>query len=1079
MKFSNRIWSLGRVALVLSAGLAVSAQESGTLSGQIRSKEGKGIAGAQVRISAPQLIAARVVTTDANGLYRAPLLPAGEYVVSASAPGFIGSEARGVRIGIGSKLVQDLSLKAISDKASATVEVVANVAEQDKADTKAATNFSNEQLAAIPAATREFVGAADMSPGVVAGVSGSFAIRGGKTQSTQYTLNGVSIRDDYQGDNTSQRVIDDAIEDVQVVQSPLNARYGRTAGGIINVASKSGGNDFSGSIRYNLSRGDWAAWRPYSEENGITRANDYSDRSVQIFFSGPVIKDKLWFAVSSIQLPAVSSSTTITGTDVVSNYRDYQSNRAIAGAPGYGFDHGVSLLVGNTQDYFDGKLTYALTPDHTFDYSYQRSESKITNRNPYGTGSPIVATVGSHSLSQRQLDKYNSFGYKGTITSSVFVEARYSKLISESVFPSPMLDHVRVNMRNSGGGNNLLFPYGFNIAPAADARNNQSGDINTKIFLDAMGSHEIDTGVQFYEFDRGTQTQNGPNNSRFYTNYVTLNPWAPGTATYGTLGPLGGVSYPVAVSPSFGAGVDPYGSTLGFLTGNWEAAMSIPGGMRDVSRGLGATYRKYYGRDGITKNRTASIYVNDQWTINNKWGVMFGVRLDQMKIFDTDGKILVKVNAPISPRLKVTYDLAGDGARVISFTASRYNEDFTNGFTDAFVKKANTTFVQYGWTGTGSAPASGVATPAQLGLTWVNYASLTNPANYGHAFQFSDASTLNQGLSKLTVPYAHEVTLNFRRNYKEGHYVSASFVMKEWKNDFAIQQDWTNPYLTKVASPDPSLTYTLPNLLVQYGNSNELKRKFTSFELEFRNIINQTWVVGGNYTWSRLVGNTNGGDAAGQSFRDNSFSAPLYLRSWLDTGWQSASGVATNKLSMDQVAANGPLLNDATHKARIYLTAQVPLGKGKVTFSWLAKYDSGYNYDAVMPVDVGAAAFKAQAATVDPAYAGLPLTGNVGQYYTGRGAFRYNDSYDVDFKLGYELPFGVGKTALIGDIKVTNLLNNQRQLTWDTGFNSSTVPIGTPIAVGDPTSTGFGTHQNQYSNFQAARGVSATIGLKF
>ena len=182
MKFSNRIWSLGRVALVLSAGLAVSAQESGTLSGQIRSKDGKPIAGAQVRISAAQLIAARVVTSDANGMYRAPLLPSGEYTISASAPGFIGSEARGVRVGLGSKLVQDLALKAISDKPSATVEVVANVAEQDKADTKTATNFSNEQLAALPATTREFAGAADMSPGVTAGVSGSFAIRGGKTQ---------------------------------------------------------------------------------------------------------------------------------------------------------------------------------------------------------------------------------------------------------------------------------------------------------------------------------------------------------------------------------------------------------------------------------------------------------------------------------------------------------------------------------------------------------------------------------------------------------------------------------------------------------------------------------------------------------------------------------------------------------------------------------------------------------------------------------------------------------------------------------------------------------------------------------
>ncbi len=1079
MKFSNRIWSLGRVALVLSAGLAVSAQESGALSGQIRSKEGKPVAGALVRISAPQLIAPRTVTTDANGMYRAPLLPSGDYTISVSAAGYVGSEARGVRIGLGSKLVQDLTMKAIKESVQATVEVIATVAEQDKADTKTATNFSSEQLNSIPVSTREFTGAADMSPGVVAGRGGGFGVRGGTTQSTLYTLNGVSVGDDYEGRNTSTSVIEDAIEDVQVVQSPLNARFGRTGGGLLNIQSKSGGNDFSGSVRYQLTRDDYLGFRRYAEKSGIARTDSVSDRSYQIFFSGPVIKDRLWFAISSIQLPPVVSTSTITASDVPAQYRDvFDLNPGVVGSA---WDHGKNYQVGQDQDYFSAKLTFALTPDHTIEYGYNNNKYTITNRNPYGVG--IIPTLASSSGSQKGVDKYNTFGYKGTLSSNVFVEARYSLVVNESVFPSPLVDHVRLNMSNSGEGNGLMFPYGFNTSPSPDARNNQSGEINFKIFADAMGSHEIDTGIQFYEFVRGTSSQNGPKNHRFYVDYATDNPWANsgGASFYGSyntdLGEASG--YDIAFNPNWGAGADPYGNIIGFQVANWIESNNY--GAQSGTLGFAPVYRKYYGSDGKTKNRNASIYANDQWTINNHFGVMFGIRFDQMKIYDTDGSLLRTYKAPISPRLKLTYDLAGDGARVLSFTAARYNESFSGGFTDAFVKKANTTYVTRGW----SASPTSASNP--LGLSWVNYATLTDPSNYNTYLNFSNAGVVNRGMQTLETPYVQEFSLGFRRNFKEGHFVSATLVQKEWKNQFAIVQDYNLTSPITVGSPDPAITSILPALAVDYTNSDALTRKYTAFELEFRNIINPTWVVGGNYTWSRLTGNTNGGDQTSQSFRDNSFSAPLYLRSWLGGTWAQYTANPANTLSVNDLAPEGALLQDQTHKARLYLTAQVPMGKGKVTFSWLAKYDSGSTYSAQKNITVGAAAYRAYLGANLPVPAGQSATfwnglssipSNTAVFYSGRGAFRTNDYFDIDFKLAYELPLGVGKTALMGDIKVTNLMNHQHQLDWQRAFTTSTGdPVGSPIRVGNAAT--FGTDEKNYGYYQAARLFSATIGLRF
>ena len=215
----------------------------------------------------------------------------------------------------------------------------------------------------------------------------------------------------------------------------------------------------------------------------------------------------------------------------------------------------------------------------------------------------------------------------------------------------------------------------------------------------------------------------------------------------------------------------------------------------------------------------------------------------------------------------------------------------------------------------------------------------------------------------------------------------------------------------------------------------------------------------------------------------------LNRREWLGGLWAQQTNDARNTLSAEQVSPTGALLNDATHKARIYLTAQVPMGKGKVTFSWVARYDSGSNYAASKNVAVGAAAYRTWLTThlPDPGSNTLPstywnnlgLTGTSAEFYSGRGAFRYNDNYDIDFKLGYELPFGVGRTALIGDIKINNLLNHQRQLFWTTGFKGAGASdaINTPIQVSN-TAT-FGTDSHLYTNYQAARSFSATIGLKF
>lgn len=1061
MTFSNRIMGLGRMSLLLSAGIALTAQESGALNGIVKSDAGKPISGATVVISAPQLIAPRTVVTAADGTFRVPLLPAGDFTVTVSAQGFVGAKVTGIRVGLGAKMSQDISLKPIK-AAETTVEVIAAEATVDKTDTKTATNFSQEQLTSLPAADRAFFGAVDLAPGVQTTSTGSVTVRGGMTQSTIYTLNGVSIGDDYQGQQYNNRVLDDAVEDVQVVQSPLNARFGRTSGGLVNVQSKSGGNEFAGSVRTQITRSTWGAWRPYERENSA-RIDDTSQKEYDIVFSGPVFKDKLWFAVQSIQQPSVTSTDTLLqgenpstwGAGYALNPGDLSTYFGLPSEHYYSWDLGKTLGVGSTTDSIDVKLTYALTADHTFTYEYYRRKDVTTNRNPYGI--PIVATVGSNSLAQNDLYKTNAFSYRGVLSSNVFVEANYSILRSDTVFPSPALDHVRMYSGNTQYG--VIFPYGFNIAPSPDARDNQSGDVNVKVFGDWHGSHEIDMGLQFYEFDRGTQTANGPNNSRYFVNYATGDPAELNYSANLTGNPN---AAPFTTWRPWNPGLDPYGNSVGFLAATQADEAAWFGG-NYAPTGIAPYYQKYYGSDGQSKNRTTSIYVNDQWSLDNHWGIMGGLRLDRLKVYDTDGTILMAYNTPVSPRFQVRYDINGDSSRLITFTAAKFFDDFRGGYTDAFIKKANSTYARWGWTGANMGWAPGT-------IGFVNYAQLTNPANYMSQAPYVTFSSAynNMGMGSVTAPYTLEYTLGYRRNYTDGSYVSMNLVHRDWKNQFSVQQDLASSYLVTIPDFTGNGLPAKTGFGTVYGNSDILTRRYNALELEFLNKISPIWAFAGSLTVSRLTGNTNGGDSSSQGFRDNSANLNLYY--WMQN--QGPVQAFTTPYTVSQIMPDGVLGSDQAFKGRLSLTARVPVGKGYMSYSWLLRYDSGTPYSAVENNRTNAAAFAT--------YAGVSSSlfpSSVPVYYSGRGAFRFNDTYQVDFKLAYEVPLGVGKTRLVGDMKVSNLFNHQQQGLWNTGFSSTSLAQGTPITVSQPGV--FGTDMQSYSYYIAARTVAASLGLRF
>jgi len=1055
------------LGLSLVAGTALCAQATtGSLAGGVKDAKGAPLASVKVILTSPALFSPRICITDAAGEWRAPLLPVGNYRVQALKDGFIGAEAQNLRVGIGSALRQDMVLKAAA-QASAVVEVVGASAEADKADTKSSTNFSAEVLDTLAAADRSFYGAADLTAGVVTSGNGGLSVRGGATQNTLYRLNGTDIKDDLQGAQVGTWVIEDNIADVQVVLSPLNARNGRALGGQINVVTKSGGNEFEGSFRAHLSRPTWGAANPYTKYQAGS-ASDSLSRTFDVSVSGPIIKDRLWFVVGTILTPNGAGSLEISPGNPLAQgpmrTGDPTIDAAVAASvpAGYSFANFLTAEKPYTQtytsNYFEAKITGALATNHTFDLSYTGSGDTINNVDP-GVGLIRTQALGT------QTEKRSAYGlnYRGILGADSFLEARVNRYKSQASFPTgdPKYSSDPVDVWFDAVAPNQHYwydvglPFGAGTTSSPDKRNNTSGNVNLSLYRDFWGAHhELDLGLEYYQFDRTTQTKVGADNRSFRVGSAYYNA---GTNDW---------MFPTIIWP--------YYAQLGQSTSG--------------NTGLAPTMFQYFGQDGVTKNTTTSLYANDLVTLSNHWNVMAGLRYDKIGVIDTTGSTLAKA-ADFSPRLQIRYDLHGDGKSVFTLTAARFQGDFSSGFTAAFVTQANSKEVSYGWSGLPgqvdpySSPGSAVQ--------WVTYAQLTNPANYtakntylagyglgpSTAYSFADNSKSYLLDPNLKAPYMDEATLTFRRTYDNGNFVRFTYVDRVWKKDWAFSTDYTPSQMVTITDPSHSGLADKLASTVHVFNSDDLQRAYHALEVELLRRFTSRFTVSGTYTFSRLTGNNNGGDTPYSTFRDNSVPGYYGNRTFL---------TQTRGLTDQDIAPSGPLVSDQTHRARLNFTLDMPMDKGHLSYSALVRYDSGGTWSAAFAHPLGQNAYDPTKPYPTGDQAPLmnitnapPAPATYTQYYGGRGQYTTNDTYQVDLKVSYKLPLGYGPLMLIGDLQINNVFNAMQQASYS-GATASLPYGGNAFFLQTTGPSKFGTADPSVGNYWiAGRSMGASVGLRF
>jgi hypothetical protein len=288
---------LGIINLLAPVSAHAQSNTSGAIQGTVSDlKTGEKLAGVTVIASSPSLAQAQTAITDEKGQYKITDLPPGDYLVTFYFAD-ITLERSGINVGVNK--VTPVFQKLDQAQAGGEVVKITDTAPTiDPTSTTQGITIDKNYIKNIPVPGRTFestLGAAAGSQGDGLGVSFS----GSSSLENQYFVDGVNTTGLTYG-TVGSPVINDFIEEIEVITGGYNAEFGRATGGVVNVVTKSGSNEFKGSIFGSFQPGAFTAATQATPTNASS-IDAKADLSYAADFGfelgGPIIKDKLWFFV--------------------------------------------------------------------------------------------------------------------------------------------------------------------------------------------------------------------------------------------------------------------------------------------------------------------------------------------------------------------------------------------------------------------------------------------------------------------------------------------------------------------------------------------------------------------------------------------------------------------------------------------------------------------------------------------------------------------------------------------------------------------------------------------------------------
>ena len=799
-------WLAAAAIVLAAAAIPASAQERfSALTGTVKDDSGAVLPGVAVSLTNKQTGKVYTVVTDSEGVFRVLDLEPGRYSVRYELTGFTTSEVPDVNLLLGKTL--DLSAVMSVGGLSEAITVKGESPLIDARSTTIAHNVTAEEFDRIPKG-RSFQNLAISSPSVNAGeVEGGIQVNGASGSENAFTIDGVVTNSLING-AARQDAVFEYLQEVQVKTGGISAEYGGALGGVISAVTKSGGNTYHGEGHYYFS-GSAIGAAPVKR----LVLNPVDDVSVSYFqdvkqddarheiggsLGGPIVRNKLFFFGSL-------------APRYVRRTNEYHFNS--------GTEEGA---IDREQTFMSafGKVSYDPTSRIRTSISALATPTYSTGFLPAYDG--FGPNVISSSLSANEVNKTRGYdqpqySYAGTADITLTTNSLVS--IRGGFFDDNYMD-TGVPLTNpvEYGTSNIGLPY-----PIPD---------------------ELRGGVNFRNTPR-VQINKFDHTKRGYVNFDYIHALNL-AGQHNIKGGFGVQHTSNDVDLSYPAG--------GYVTVWWDRSFQSQATGR-TDRGLYGYYQvDDIGTRGKVTADILSLYVQDQWTLNNRLTLNLGLRTERETIPSFRPEIQsiafrFGFADKLQPRLGASYDWFGDGRLKLYGSWGRYMDwtkyelargGFGGDIWYAHYRSLDTTDVF---------SLSGENMPGRN--LWSD-----EPGSY-QDLRLPNFDTVDPNLKPMS-----QDTFNVGSEYQlnQNTVFTANFVhnnLRRTIEDLGVLENGNEVY--KYVNPGEGIAVTMvPSGQTATFNTPKPKRQYDALELTLTRRLARNWFGSASYVYSRLYGNYAG-----------------------------------------------------------------------------------------------------------------------------------------------------------------------------------------------------------------------------
>jgi hypothetical protein len=889
---SGTLGALGLAAMLLpSAALAQGA--TSVLTGNVVDAQTRApVPDVVVTATSPSLQGEQVVVTDPTGLYRIPQLPPGTYSLRFEKETY-GPYTR-TAIDVAADWTLRLNIELLPESITGDVITITGAAPVvDVGSSTVATtlnqdfvrNFALSRPGGLGGATRSFDSIATAAPQAAADVYG-ISINGTTSPENSYLIDGLSVNNPAFGVLGTPLSVE-FLDEVNVITGGYMPEYGRTTAGAIGAITKSGGNEFHGSIWGTFTPGALQGRPKTVTTAGAVVAGTRDLHNIADFgatLGGYILKDKLWFFVGF--QPSF--------TRYSYKRKFYIENLGQTDADG---NQAYSLIPNSEQRRFAdekayqfvGKLTYLINQDHRVsltvigtptsgggDASFSvRPPVGLALRAPFGiTGFTQQTFNSNHYLTTDSAYDVNAELNSSFLDKKLLLEVRlgwHHQLDEGAPGDGSGFDNV-TNMNTLAGIPALLPLYRSNVLNFEDQVPQSvrdacgSGDTTTKCQtswnlyggpnllqrqkLDSFQGKVVLTGL-FSALGHHVVKGGVEGNISYYDHLRTFG----GGAVYWDFGP--------------GSFIDPNTTTLGVLD------VRRFGYLSDIDTTAGSVIH-------TAKSKSVMIggFIQDSWSILDKVTLNAGLRWDGQYLYDKDGLLGMKLGNEWSPRIGFVWDPTQQGRSKIFANYGRYYEAVPLDIADRSLS------------GESSVLAFHVCDPRAVGIQGCDAATVRSNVvrpnvkwrNVGADKSAVDPDLQPMANDEVVAGGEYEVFANAR--------VGLSYTYRNLVRAIEdMSADNGNTYF--IGNPGEGIATSFP----------EAKRTYHAVTASFVKTFSDLWQAQISYTWSQLRGNFDG------LFRPED--------GQLDPNINSTFDLAQLLINQD-----GPLSADVTHTIKLFLAKE-------------------------------------------------------------------------------------------------------------------------------------------------------------